>query len=93
LISGVGGLSAILGRIPLHDARPTIPPFVLFDFSGLGIELGGHQSQPLGTGEIEATPGDPEAVFGLAAQKLGCQHYWIVFFSQGRSGVGLVQWF
>jgi hypothetical protein len=47
---------------------------VAVDLVGLGLELGGHQAQALGAGEIEAAPRDAEAVFSLATQELGSEH-------------------
>ena len=47
---------------------------VAVDFIGLGLELLGHQSQPFGTGKIEAASGNAEAIFSLSAEELGVQH-------------------
>jgi hypothetical protein len=34
----------------------------------------GNHAQPFGTGKIETTAGDTEAIFGLSAEELGVQH-------------------
>ena len=49
-------------------------PARLLDFSGLGVEFGGHQAQPFGARQVEAASRDAEAVFGLATQELRGQH-------------------
>src|SRR5437868_1885334 len=80
----VGGLSAtavIGGRVSFHGGLPAVMPLVALDLSGLVVQFGGHQAQTLGAREIEATPRDAEAVFGLAAQELRGQHqaYFLCF--------------
>src|SRR4051812_11630575 len=65
-------VAAAMVRI-LRHRRPGIAA-VFFDLVGLGVEFGCHQPQPLGTGQVEATPSDAEAVLGLATQELGCEH-------------------
>jgi hypothetical protein len=59
---------------------------VLVHFGGLGLELGGHDSQSLCAGEVEATSRDSETVFGLVTQILGSQHQSVV----SSSGCGRV---
>src|SRR6476646_10562345 len=87
------GLSVIVvlgGRVPLDGARPAVPALVLVHFGGLGVELGRHQAQTLGAGEVEAASRDAEAVFGLATQELGGQHQSSGIFFRV---VGSAQWF
>jgi hypothetical protein len=49
------------------------------DLIGLGMKLDRHQAEALGAAEIKATPGDAEAVLGLAAEEVGSDHgHWTV---------------
>ena len=54
------------------NARAQVDPAL--DLLGLGLKLAGHQTEALGAAQIEAAPGDAEAVFGLAAKEFGCDH-------------------
>jgi hypothetical protein len=47
---------------------------LVIDFVGFGVELLGHQTQPFGTREVEATPRDMKAIFSLATQELRIEH-------------------
>jgi hypothetical protein len=44
------------------------------DLLGLGVKLDGHQAKALSTAQIKAVPGNPETVFGLAAEEFGTDH-------------------
>jgi hypothetical protein len=44
------------------------------DLVGLGVKLDGHQAEAFGASQVEAAPGDPEAVFGLATKEVRSDH-------------------
>src|SRR5258708_3258477 len=71
-----GRLAAIVvlegGLARRPEARSQLPAAV--DLLGLGMKLNGHQAEAFGTAQIETTPGDAEAVFGLAAEEFGGDH-------------------
>jgi hypothetical protein len=67
-----------VGRtIPLNNGGWNCLVFVLFDLISLGPQLGGHDSQALGSGEVETLTRDTNAIVRLASEKIG---------SQGRHG-------
>jgi hypothetical protein len=64
---------AVRRTVPVDDFTRDRPVFFLFfEFVGFGPQLGGHDSQALGGGEVEALTRDTDAIIRLASEKFGC---------------------
>ena len=61
--------------IPLDAAGPAVLPILFVHLGGLGVELGSHDAQAFGAREVETASRDPEAIFSLATQELGTEHF------------------
>jgi hypothetical protein len=70
--------------IPLDAAGPAVLPILFVHLGGLGVELGSHDAQAFGAREVETASRDPEAIFSLATQELGTEHFG---FSAGMGGI------
>src|SRR5437868_7020852 len=65
-------LGLAVGRaVPLDHFAGNGLVLILFNLVGLGPQLGGHDSQALGGGEIEALTRDTDAIVRLSSEEFG----------------------